>query len=383
MMNVLLRDLVNLLNQGESIVLATIVSSNGSAPRYAGAQMIVRSDGSILGTIGGGLLEAQVLKAAAEVFQTQGCAIKEFHFTGKDAATTDMICGGWQEILLDYLDGADPAISAFFDEMLTCIQQKQKVWKVTALPGSDGNPAARYWLVKMDGSVIGKMDNREANRPVDPFLVETSSHADGILGLNFQGLRFNLANLHNSQLFSTTVSGGRYLVEPGDVYGTVFIFGAGHVSQKLALLTVMVGFRTVVLDDRPEFANRQRFESADEIIVLDNFKNAFRGLQIDLDSSLIIVTRGHLNDSVVLEQALQTPAGYVGMIGSKRKREIIYQEMIERGIPMDVLQRVHSPIGLPIGADSPEEIAVSITAELIQERAKRNIEIPAKVSLEQ
>jgi xanthine dehydrogenase accessory factor len=373
-MNVLLQDLIKLLKQDESIVLATIVTSNGSAPRTAGAQMIVRKDGSIRGTIGGGLLEAQVLKAAASVFQTRGSVVKEFHFTGNDAANMDMICGGWQEILLEYLDGSDAAVEAFFNETFACIQKRQKVWKVTALPGSDLNPAVRCWLVKMDGSFIENVDSGGATRPLNPFLVEASSHADGVLDLNLQGVRVNLANLHNPQVISTE-SDTRYLVEPADIYGTVFIFGAGHVSQKLALLTGMVGFRTIVLDDRPEFANRQRFESADEIIVIDTFKEAFKGLEVDPDSSLIIVTRGHLNDAVVLEQALTTKAGYVGMIGSKRKREMVYQELLERGTTAESLKRVHSPIGLPIEADSPEEIAVSITAELIQERAKRNVEI--------
>ena len=370
-MNLLLQDLVDLLKQAESVVLATIITSNGSAPRTAGAQMIVRQDGSILGTIGGGLVEAQVLKAAAEIFQTHNCAVKEFHFTGKDAATMDMICGGWQEILLEYLDGSEPAVKVFFDEMLGCIQQRQKVWKITDLAGAGAHPLAQSWLVKMDGSILENANNSGGTHPLRPFLVETSSHADGMLDLTLPGLRVNLANLHNPQVFATA-SAGRFLIEPADSYGTVYIFGAGHVSQKLALLTSMVGFRTVVLDDRPEFANRQRFAGADEIIVLDSFKDSFKGLDVDPDSSIIIVTRGHLNDAVVLEQALKTAAGYVGMIGSKRKRELLYQELSERGTSVEALLSVHSPIGLPIGADSPEEIAVSITAELIQERVKRS-----------
>ncbi|MDR3576549.1 MAG: XdhC family protein [Anaerolineaceae bacterium] len=379
-MNLLLQDLVVLLKQSESIALATIVTSNGSAPRTAGAQMIVRNDGSILGTIGGGQLEAQVLKTAAQVFQTRSCEVKEFHFTGKDAASMDMICGGRQEILLEYLDGSKSTIKEFYDEMLTCIQRRQKVWKITAVPGTEADPMARSWLVKSDGSILENGASADFLHFETPFVVETSSHADGLLDLNLSGVQVNLANLHNPQVIETA-GAGRFLVEPADNYGTVFIFGAGHVSQKLALLTEMVGFRTVILDDRPEFANRQRFMHADEIIVLENFKNAFTGLDIDSDSSLIIVTRGHLNDAVVLEQALKTRAGYVGMIGSKRKREMVYQELADRGTSTAALQTVHSPIGLPIGADSPEEIAVSITAELIQERVKRSAEIAGFNSL--
>ncbi|HMD90364.1 MAG TPA: XdhC family protein, partial [Anaerolineaceae bacterium] len=286
----LLQDLIDLLKQGQSIILATIVTSNGSAPRAAGAQMIVRQDGSIMGTIGGGLLEAQVLKAAAEIFQTHTCVVKEFHFTGKDAATMDMICGGWQEILLEYLDGSEPALKGFFEEMLGSLQQRQKLWRITALPGDSFAPMAHSWLVKMDGSVIENVIHEDSQPNETPFQVETSSHADGLLDLNLAGVQVNLDNLHNPQVFATPQY-GRFLVEPGGNYGTVYIFGAGHVSQKLALLTSMVGFRTVVLDDRSEFANRLRFASADEIIVLDSFKGAFKGLEIDSDSSLIIVTR--------------------------------------------------------------------------------------------
>ena len=379
-MNILLQDVVDLLKQAESIVLTTIVTRNGSAPRMTGAQMVVRQDGSIVGTIGGGLLEAQVIKAAAQLFQSHTSAVKEFHFTGKDAATMDMICGGWQEILLEYIDGSESSVNIFFEEMLECVKQRQKTWKVTALPDGNAHQQAESWLIKADGSLTIKAQPAGGLPPQVPFQVETSSHADGLLDLNLPGVQVNLANLHNPNVY-VLASGERFLVEPAESYGTVYIFGAGHVSQKLALLTSMVGFRTVVLDDRPEFANRQRFVNADEVIVLDNFTEAFKGLEVDQHSSLIIVTRGHLNDAVVLEQALKTPAGYIGMIGSKRKRSLVYQELVEHGVTEEALKKVHSPIGLPIGADSPEEIAVSITAELIQERAKRNVEFPSTIAL--
>jgi xanthine dehydrogenase accessory factor len=133
-----------------------------------------------------------------------------------------------------------------------------------------------------------------------------------------------------------------------------------------------VGFRTVVLDDREEFADRGRFPWVDEIHVLESFERAMDGLVINDESYLVLVTRGHAHDRTVLAQALRTTAGYIGMIGSRRKREAIYAALLEAGFTPRDLERVHCPIGLDIGAETPEEIAVSILAELIQMRARKH-----------
>lgn len=178
----------------------------------------------------------------------------------------------------------------------------------------------------------------------------------------------NLGNPHEPQVISAGDT--RFSIEPLAIYGTVYIFGAGHVSQKLAALTSMVGFRTVILDDRAEFANQKRFPGANEIIVLDDNQTAFKEINLDPESYIVIVTRGHLHDQVILKQALETNAVYIGMIGSKRKREEIYRSLEAEGISKARLEAVYSPIGLQIGAESPEEIAVSITAELIQTRVR-------------
>ncbi len=166
--------------------------------------------------------------------------------------------------------------------------------------------------------------------------------------------------------------GKEYLVESLCHAGTVYIFGAGHVSQQLAPLATLVGFSTVVLDDRQEFANRERFPNVAEVIVLDSFQRALEGLEINADSYLVLVTRGHAHDHTVLRQALKTKAGYIGMIGSRRKRDAVYAAMAKEGFVQQDFDRVFSPIGLAIMAETPEEIAVSIVAELIQVRAEKN-----------
>jgi xanthine dehydrogenase accessory factor len=154
--------------------------------------------------------------------------------------------------------------------------------------------------------------------------------------------------------------------------GDVYIFGAGHVGAALAHLAAYVNFRVIALDDRAEFVSKEKLPDADLAIVLDSFDNTLQDLGIGEDSYLVIVTRGHLHDKTVLEQALRTKAGYIGMIGSRRKIGLIYQNLLSDGFSRSDLERVHAPIGLDIGGETPEEIAVSIVAQLIEFRDKKN-----------
>jgi xanthine dehydrogenase accessory factor len=167
-----------------------------------------------------------------------------------------------------------------------------------------------------------------------------------------------------------TLGERRILVEPLQHGGRLLVFGAGHCSQSLAPLAESVGFRVEVLDDREEFASRAYFSEPTEVVVLESFAR-LPDLGVDENSYLVIMTRGHLNDMVVLEQSLRTRAGYIGMIGSPRKRNKIYEELLKRGFSRDDFARVHAPIGVEIQAETPEEIAISIVGELINVRAER------------
>jgi xanthine dehydrogenase accessory factor len=148
------------------------------------------------------------------------------------------------------------------------------------------------------------------------------------------------------------------------------LFGGGHVSLQIAKIAKMVGFKIVVIDDRPAFANKERFPMADETRVEDLY-TVFERLKIDDQSYIVAVTRGHQHDEPVIEQAIRTEARYIGMIGSKRKISRMWKKLIERGADKARLAQVQAPIGLEIGADTPEEIAVSIVAQLIQSRRGR------------
>jgi xanthine dehydrogenase accessory factor len=339
-MKQLIHEMSSLFARGESFVLATVITRDGSAPRSAGAKMLIRADGSTAGTVGGGLLEAQVEQLSRQVLKTHAAVVQGFQFNGKDAATMDALCGGQVEVLVEWLEARDLQLEGIVQGLQAAVTQHRQTWLVTALPLP--GVTRRHALVYPDGSVTGFLPPELRPETVvetrQPTLVEASQQ--------------------------------RWMVEPLDISGSVYIFGAGHVSRSLAEFTQAVGFWTVVLDDRPEYANCQRFPTADQIIVLDSFANALAQIELDRDSFIVIVTRGHLYDRTVLTQALKTGAGYIGMIGSRRKIELIYQELHKEGYSPEILrQRVHAPIGLPIAAETPAEIGISIVAEMIKVRA--------------
>lgn len=344
----LLQSICHLLEEGEDLVLATIIDHSGSTPRSVGTKMVIRSDGAIIGTIGGGLLEFRAQKLAREVFKT-GMALTEMvEFSGADAAATDqMICGGRMEILLELLV-ADPENIRELKELIVALQKGHRGFLIKAL--------------ETTGEAVGRMEC---------CLVHNDSVTFGTFPCS-SSLITTLTNeaTRAKHPLAVTVENRRFFVEPTVLPGTVFLFGAGHVSRPVAELASLVDFRTFVLDDRQEFANPERFPRAEQVKVIPSFPQAFEGLEIDRDSYVVIVTRGHLHDKTVLEQALKTDAAYIGMIGSRRKRDLIYSELMTKGFSQEELARVHAPIGLAIGAETPEEIAVSIVAELIHARAE-------------
>lgn len=147
----------------------------------------------------------------------------------------------------------------------------------------------------------------------------------------------------------------------------VLIFGAGHIAVYVSKLAKMVGFKVTVIDDRKEFANQERFPEADEIIA-ENIERALNHIKITPSTYIIIITRGHLKDEEVLSSIIRSGAAYIGMIGSRKKNATVFQRLIEQGVLKEELDKVHAPIGIDINAQTPEEIAVSIVAEIIQVR---------------
>jgi xanthine dehydrogenase accessory factor len=343
-----LQGICHRLEDGEALVQATIIRHAGSTPRSVGSKMFVRRDGSVIGSIGGGLVEFEMQKLAREIFETGKARIETVDLSGKDAATTDkMICGGRLELLLEYLS-AEPEESRAFRKLVIALQEGKKGYLIKALD-TKGETVSQMerCLVRRDSVVLGSFPDCESLIPV------LTGEAD-----------------RKKCPVIASVEGKRFFVEPTFLPGTVYLFGAGHVSRPVAELASTVGFQTVILDDRSDFANTERFPKADRIIVIPSYENLFSGLDIDRDSYLVIVTRGHLHDKTVLEQSLRTKAGYIGMIGSKRKQHLVYGELHGKGFTEDDLKRVYNPIGLDIHAETPEEIAVSIVAQLIMVRSQ-------------
>ncbi|MBZ5601088.1 MAG: XdhC/CoxI family protein [Acidobacteriia bacterium] len=248
-------EIVRLRKIGQKCALATIVQVRGSIPSYESAKLLVREDGSMLGTIGGGCVEAEVWTAAREVIETE----KPKHLTfslGQDAAYDNgLICGGQLNIFVE---------------------------------------------------------------PVIP--------------------------------------------QP-----RAFIFGGGHVSKSISKVANLAGFATVIIDDREAFANQERFPEADETYA-DEYEAVFPKLTVTSSSYLVIVTRGHRDDMRVLRWAVATPAKYIAMIGSKRKTISVIHELEKEGFPRSTFEKIFAPMGLEIGAESPEEIAISVVAEMIAVR---------------
>lgn len=331
---------------GDRLVLAIVVGRSGSAPRSAGARMAVRKDGSIVGTIGGGILEAWVQGLAQRVFRDGRAVLEDFEFTSDDAALMGMICGGRVQVLVHCLDGTDPSQAALYREVRSASKGRSRAWLVTRLPRENGTEIpVEQALFRVDGPPVGSLSGERLKELV-------------------------LRTKRNSELVQEGED--RFFIEPLGHWATLFIFGAGHVASELAPLAAGVGFRTVVLDDRREFANRDRFACADEVVVLQSFDSAMKELDIHEDSYLVLVTRGHQHDGTLLRQALHTNARYIGMIGSRRKRDAIYELLRREGFTNRDFDRVRCPVGIEIGAETPEEIAVSITAELIRERSEKS-----------
>lgn len=346
-MREIFKEAVGLLEKGEGFVLATVVEQNRSAPRSAGARMVVARDGAVIGTVGGGALEAKVQKVAAEVVKNRKAEVIFFNLTAGDSSGMGMVCGGDARVLVDYIDAGDPACLTLYRELAAALERGDRAWLVTLLPSEADSGPGRTFLVRDDGTTAG------------------------ISGDIAGDLRDLLAEVRDCGAF-TYLEKYRAVIDPTVNRWTALVFGAGHVGKSLVPVLSSVEFRTVILDDRQEFVNRERFGLADQIVRLDSFEDAFKGVAVDERSCIVILTRGHLHDRTVLKQALRTKAAYIGMIGSRTKRDLTYKAILDEGFTKADLERVHSPIGLSIKAETPAEIAVSIAAELITIRAELN-----------
>lgn len=352
------REIIEGLRRKEKVVLATLIARVGSAPRAVGAKYLIREDGTTLGSIGGGCVEAEVWQQAQDVMEKDRAGVLHFKLTAAQLAQGGLICGGNIDVLVE------PLREGFLDvyEEVLRIRERGETGVLVTLIAIDGKPPegkACKALFKSSGEKVGFLYDGEALEQ------EISGEMAGLLKEKRPRVLSLKAEGEASAWKTMEV-----LLEPVFAEPTVYLFGAGHVSKEIAPLAKRVHFKVVVIDDREMFANRERFPEADEILVRD-FEKSFEGLQMDAQSYIVIVTRGHLYDGLVLEQAIGTDARYIGMIGSKKKIETLYRSLMAREIPKEKLDRVYAPIGIDINSETPEEIAVSIVAQLIKVRGER------------
>ena len=345
-------EIIKALEKKEQVALATLITRVGSAPRAVGAKYLIKGDGTSVGSIGGGCVEAEVWQEAQKVMEKREGRILHFELTSEQLAEGGLICGGNIDIFLEPLR----------EDFLNIYQEAARIRQ-------KGGSAILATLVSVEGAFYKGEDSKA--------LMKTSGEKVGFL---LGGVELEKKILSEGEgllkekkpkvlVLSSENKRMEILLEPIFSEPTVYIFGGGHVSEQLAPLAKKVHFKVVVIDDREMFANRERFPEADEVIVSE-FEKCFDKLNIDVSSYIVIVTRGHLYDGFVLEQAVKSKARYIGMIGSKKKIRTLYQNLMQKGMTKETLDQVYAPIGIDINSETPEEIAVSIVAELIKVRGE-------------
>ena len=332
---------LELLNRGESFGFAVILSGDGSTPRGEGSMMIIRED-SIFATIGGGLMEAEIIETARkEVMPCHTARVCEIDMYANSNIPSDMICGGACRVLVAGISGGD--------------ENMKKVFRAAAEAESLGKRAWIFYIYENTPSG-GKFS--------------CCVNSGGVLTGDFEGCpgldRQMLLNPVRVAVHGDSAENVEYVIHEINPTGKMYIFGGGHVSYEVAKLAVNLGFKVTVVDDRAEYANPERFPGC-KTFAIDSF-DTMPDFETDGRSYILIITRGHAHDKTVLKWAMGKPRFYLGMIGSKTKRDNLYRRLNEEnGIPMEELRKVKCPIGLTIGAETPAEIAVSIMAEIIME----------------
>lgn len=329
---------------GQTFALAIVTESEGSTPRKVGSKMLVFEDGGIYATIGGGSPEAAAIQACREALESGVSRELAYDLTQGDVDVSAPICGGAGSVMI-------------------CVIGPSQLPAAEALASGKAMNRDMQLIVRI------------ADGTADLFALDAASGAatapQGIAGDDALSARLALLCQQHHDVDARTVDedGAIWYSERIRPEGTLYLLGGGHVSFATEEVARIAGFATAVVDDREEFANAGRFPYA-RCIVLPEFAG-LDGLDIIEDDYIVIATRGHSYDRACLDWALTTPARYIGMIGSKRKVRLVLDRLLEEGAPKEKVDAVHSPIGLPIGGNTPGEIAVSIVAELIQERVSR------------
>lgn len=352
---------VRTLEAGATFALATVINVRGSTPREIGAKMIVRTDGQF-GTIGGGCGEAEVFRKARILLEEgHGARLTEVDLTGDFDQKEIGTCGGIMDVFVDiWKPGFDLEVARRLHDA-----------------AAHSRPAALVTLVDPGtAAAAGKIGARSA---FDPAAGDTATPIEiapraitqlGVRAADGTAVLVEVSENGGANPVTRIESTGapRLFLDPVTGAQRLVIAGAGHIAQPLAALGSMLGFHVTVIDDRGSFANRERFPTADEIVVRP-FGPAVEALKLDRHCYLVSVTRGHSFDEDVLLTALRNSRGaFIGMIGSRRRVKATLERIGAMGIAPELLDQVHAPLGIDIAAETPEEIALSIISEIVRER---------------
>ncbi|MHB0978917.1 MAG: XdhC family protein [Thermoleophilia bacterium] len=373
-MSAVYEEVVGILEAGGRVALATLMARRGSAPGSLGAKMLVREDGTTAGSIGGGCVEAEVWDASRAALASGESRVLAYHLNTEEMAASGLICGGNVEILVEPLGPPHlPVIRGIVESRRVktpalvvttvppgaVVPPEQAARQGAAVPAGEAvrsRKAAFKVLLTADGAMVGPGREAAPEEALRAAWTRLPPAATRVMA--------------REDVEGDVEEGARLLLESVAAPASLLVFGGGHLSEEIVPLAKRVHFQVTVVDDRPMFANPGRFPEADEVLVSE-FDEAFERLTLDDNTFVVIVTRGHLHDRLCLERSLATDAAYIGMVGSRAKIKKTYDALAEAGVPRERLQQVHSPIGLDIRARLPEEIAVSIVAELIQVRNSR------------
>jgi xanthine dehydrogenase accessory factor len=339
-MRSVLLELDDHLRAGRSVCYTALVETRGSTPQKAGASMLVFPDGSQRGTLGGGCVEAEVKRRALQVLESGDAELMTFHLDNDYGWDDGLICGGRMKMLVDPLrPGGDASYyRAVADQLLAA----RGCTEAVALETNGPLTAGDHWLFDESGQMLASRNSNAAPAQVTASLRELTSRPRPYVT---NGVSY-LPHLSRCRLI---------------------VIGAGHVGQKVAQLAHDVDFDVWVVDDREEYCNTERFPQAKRLIVAP-FETSLSALNIDSDTYCLIVTRGHNHDEEALAYIAESPARYIGLIGSKRKIKLIFADLLKKGISAEALRRVFAPLGFDIGSQTVPEIAISILAELIAHR---------------
>jgi xanthine dehydrogenase accessory factor len=346
------RQVKQFLEEGETLAVATIVSTLGSTPREVAAKMVVAASGEIVGTVGGGCGEAEVRREAVQVIRSHKPAMVKVELMDDIESDSPAVCGGILNVFVDpWWHEAGSVCSQIADELIQIGSDGVAAVMATVLKTEniEGVAPGNKCLIRENAIRTGDIHN-------EPLLQAVMKEAENRLKREeSKQVTLSLAGNCKAEVFFEVIPAIRRVV----------IVGAGHLAIPLVKFAKVLGFHITVLDDRVLYANRGRFPEADEVLAGD-MAATLRGLDITPHTYIVLITRGHQFDEPCLREIIHSPAKYIGMIGSKRRIKACFIRFREEdGIPEELLKRVYAPIGLDIGAESPEEIALSIISEMV------------------